>query len=111
MARRVRMDLTSGVRCARSARRTSFRSAMFRPRLWVMKISTATAHGATFQPTDAFGFQSSQRDGLRIASVTGCGSLPGAGPGLTTHHGDSLRSIMGDGFTSPEYGPGLLVRP
>src|SRR5581483_1520407 len=77
---------------------------------WAMKTSMATAHGANIQHTDAYGFQSSPPDGRRTALVTGFGLPLGDGHGLTMHLGDLLRSIMGDGCTSAEYGAGLLDR-
>ena len=44
--------------------------------------------------------------GRRIATVTGPGSLPGAGPGLTISPGDSLPSTMAAGFPTAEVGMG-----
>src|SRR5579863_7644879 len=58
-----------------------------------------------------FGFRVlCQRAGLLIASATGHGSLPGAGPGLTIGLGALLRSTTAAGFLMAAIGGGLPDR-
>src|SRR5437762_12602339 len=75
-----------------------------------MKTWMSTVRGGKSAATAAFGSQlESKQDGRLIATDTGAGSSPGAGPGSTMRHGASLRSIMGVGYSSPDAGAGCLV--
>src|SRR5215469_5100828 len=108
--RLVRTDLTSGAKSAPIAKPTSLPRATFRRTWSAMKISTNTAHGEKCQPMDVSGSRWLPQDGRLIALVTGFGLRLGVGHGLTTRHGDLRLSIMGDGYSLGERGPGRLGR-
>ena len=81
-----------------------------------MKISTNTATGVMSPATVLAGGRApSSWDGLRIASVTGSTSAPGAGHGSKTSLGDSLPSTTDAGRSSDSgwfWVPGpVVVRP
>src|SRR5579872_709054 len=56
------------------------------------KISTTTAIGSKIRSMGTSGIRVSSRDGPPITTVIGPGSIRGDGRGLTTRHGDTLRS-------------------
>src|SRR5215472_3043401 len=109
-ARLVQTDLTNGAKSAPIAKPTSLPRATFRRTSSAMKISTNTAHGGKCRPMDASGSRWLPQVGRLTALVTGFGLLLGVGHGLTTRPGDLRRSIMGDGYSLEEPGPGRLGR-
>src|SRR6266403_424649 len=76
-----------------------------------MKTSTNTVAGVRCPNTAPFGFHTPPSlVGRLIATATGCGFRPGAGPGSMMLPGALRHSITAAGLPSAEFGAGCLVR-
>src|ERR1017187_4523331 len=111
MRLRLLMDLTTGRKFGTNASKVRNRPATSPPESSATRILTPTAVGKPYRPTAPSGFRRQFRlDGLPIATATGRTSLPGDGPGLTTHLGASLPSTTAAGFPGEADGAGLPAR-
>src|SRR6185312_15291738 len=105
------MTLISGRARETSAWTSRPRRNTFR-RMWsAMRISTNTDSGETRRSTDQSGFRAALEWGGRLTgTVTGFGSIRGAGPGLTTSLGAMLPSTTVAGSITTITGAGLRDR-
>src|ERR1019366_3512955 len=111
MRLRLLMDLTIGRKFATNASKVRNRPATSHRESSATKIWTIMERGRRCPPTAPSGFRRRFRpDGLPTAMATGRTSLPGDGPGLTTHLGASLPSTTAAGFPGEADGAGLPAR-
>ena len=106
----LRTASKTGPRCATNASMARNRPATSPPELSAIRTLTITAAGRLSQRMARSGFPPPYlRAGRLIATVTGYGSLRGAGPGSMTPPGASLPSIMAAGSLTADTGDGRQV--
>ena len=102
---------TAGPPAATVLTTSPFPRVMYRATSSVTRTSMPMEAGATTRLTAMCGFRiASWPAGRLTATGTGPGSLPGAGPGWTTQHGDSRCRTMGAGPICAIAGPGYRGR-
>src|SRR5256885_1291502 len=107
---RILIHLTNGRATGTSGAIILSQRATSRLTSWGLTISMNMEPGATRQNTDRCGLRALMLVGRHIPPVTGFGKIHGAGLGLITSLGDSLRFTMADGFMPAASGDGLRAR-
>src|ERR1017187_9202851 len=111
MRLRLLMDLTTGRKFGTNASKVPNRPDTPPPESSATKTSILMEDGRRCPPAAPSGFRRRFRpDGPPTAMATGRTSLPGDGPGLTMHLGDSHHFITVAGFPGEAAGDGLPVR-